>query len=136
MSHLTNQPQITEEFKEENQSLDELAKDLDDVWKRLIKKIQQNEKTPGTTASRELDPTKDGRNRIIKECETKLLSRDKIRWAKTKAWFRKTASTVNNHNYLFALIPAGDKYTYIITGSFTALVKAGAAYDDVVDNKA
>jgi hypothetical protein len=122
----------SDEYEDENERLDFLATKLDDAWKSIIKKTQQNEKTTSIARRRELIPSKENFNSIVKECLTKLQNKDKDKWAKTRNWFRKTASTINNHNYLFELIPAGDKYTSIITGSFTALVKAGAAYDDVV----
>jgi hypothetical protein len=122
----------TDEYEDENERLDLLATQLDDAWKSIVKKTQQNEKTTSLARRRELTPTKEHFNSIVKDCQTKLQRRDKDKWNKTKNWFRKTAATINNHNYLFALIPAGDKYTSIITGSFTALVKAGATYDDVV----
>ncbi|KAF3022529.1 hypothetical protein E8E14_012193 [Neopestalotiopsis sp. 37M] len=133
LSILNNRPEITEEYEDQNEKLVHLVTKLEDAWKKIVKKTQQNEKTTNEEQDKEPQLTKAYFDNIVNDCQKKLQYRDKDKWARTKNWFRKTSGTLNNHNYLFALLPTGDKYTSIITGTFTVLVKAGAAYDDVVD---
>jgi hypothetical protein len=42
---------------------------------------------------------------------------------KIKAFFSKSAQVLNDHNYLFELLPTGDKHTSVFTGAFSAIVK-------------
>ena len=42
---------------------------------------------------------------------------------KVKSLFSKSAQSLDNHNYLFDLLPSGDKYTSVFTGAFSAVVK-------------
>jgi len=46
---------------------------------------------------------------------------------KTKRGIEKFLTTMNDHSYLFSVIPNGDKYTSLITGVVTSVVKVGLA---------
>lgn len=42
---------------------------------------------------------------------------------KTKSAVENFLNTLNDHSYLFSIIPNGDKYTSLITGVITSVVK-------------
>lgn len=48
---------------------------------------------------------------------------EKTKAGRMKTLFGKVAGSLNKHRDLFALIPSGDKYICLLTGSVSAIVK-------------
>ncbi|TGO69785.1 hypothetical protein BOTNAR_0007g00670 [Botryotinia narcissicola] len=44
-----------------------------------------------------------------------------------------TVQSLENHKYLFALLPSGDKYTSVLTGAFSTIVKASVTHSKIAD---
>lgn len=68
---------------------------------------------------------------LLKEAQIKFKRSQKSKIGKAKHWFRSFFTILGEHNYLFDLLPTGDKYTSVVTGSFTAIVKACATYEEI-----
>ena len=59
---------------------------------------------------------------------TKLESdRGKTKTGQFKGFFHKVCGSMDGHQDLFAIIPSGDKYVCLLTGSISALVKVNEA---------
>ncbi|TGO60868.1 hypothetical protein BCON_0032g00640 [Botryotinia convoluta] len=52
-----------------------------------------------------------------------LQKKQKSKGAKVKNFLKRTVQSLENHKYFFALLPSGDKYTSVLTGAFSVLVK-------------
>lgn len=52
-----------------------------------------------------------------------LQKKQESKGAKVKNFLKRTVQSLENHKYLFAMLPSGDKYTSVLTGSFSALIK-------------
>lgn len=68
---------------------------------------------------------------LLKEAQIKFKRSQKSKIGKAKYWFRSFFTILGEHNYLFDLLPTGDRYTSVVTGSFTAIVKACATYEEI-----
>jgi hypothetical protein len=97
---------------------------LEDTWQKFQKKLcpshklkQQNEK-PSVAV-------------VLKSVQEAQASwqkhREQTKAGKAKMVFEWVAQSLNNHNYLFDLMPKGDKYTSILVGAFSAVVKVRAS---------
>ncbi|OJD40344.1 phytanoyl-dioxygenase family protein [Diplodia corticola] len=51
---------------------------------------------------------------------------------KAKALFVRVVQSMNEHKYLFNLLPSGDRYVSILTGTLTVVVKATTTYQETM----
>lgn len=68
---------------------------------------------------------------LLTEAQVRFKRSQKGKTGRAKHWFRSFFTILGEHNYLFDLLPTGDKYTSVVTGSFTAIVKACATYEEI-----
>lgn len=61
--------------------------------------------------------------RSIQKAQGQIEANQDTKFGKVKSFFTKSAQSLDNHNYLFDLLPSGDKYTSVFTGAFSAVVK-------------
>ncbi|KAF7886496.1 uncharacterized protein EAF01_011174 [Botrytis porri] len=62
-----------------------------------------------------------------------LQKKQESKGAKVKTFLKRTVQSLENHKYLFALLPSGDRYTSVFTGAFSALVKASVTNSKIAD---
>ena len=53
-------------------------------------------------------------------------NRESTKAGRMKTLFSKVAGSLNNHKDLFAILPSGDKYVCLVTGSVSAIVKVSS----------
>ena len=61
----------------------------------------------------------------IQKAQAQIQKNQGSGFGKVKAFFGTSAQVLDNHNYLFKLLPTGDKYTSVFIGAFSAIVKVG-----------
>ena len=59
----------------------------------------------------------------IESAQAQIQKNQDSKIGKVKAFFGKSAQVLDDYNYLFDLLPTGDKYTSVFTGALTAIVK-------------
>ncbi|KAF7950568.1 uncharacterized protein EAE97_002120 [Botrytis byssoidea] len=57
-----------------------------------------------------------------------LQKKQESKGAKVKNFLKRNVQSLENHKYLFALLPSGDKYTSALTGAFSTIVKASVTH--------
>jgi hypothetical protein len=70
-----------------------------------------------------VQPDINGLRRAIQKAQGQIQSSQDTKFGKVKSLFTKSAQVLDNHNYLFDLLPNGDKYTSVLTGAFSTVVK-------------
>jgi len=68
-------------------------------------------------------PRLDGLLRAAQDAEAVWDSKKESGIGKTKYAIENFMDTMNNHSYLFSILPSGDKYTSLITGVMTSITK-------------
>ncbi|KUJ11461.1 uncharacterized protein LY89DRAFT_786389 [Mollisia scopiformis] len=69
----------------------------------------------------------------IYSAQSKIQKDQSSKVGKVKAFFTKSIQCLDDHNYLFDLLPSGDKYTSVFTGAFSAIVKATATHEKIAN---
>lgn len=59
----------------------------------------------------------------IQKAQAQIQKNQSSTFGKVKAFFSTSAQVLDNHNYLFDLLPSGDKYTSVFTGALSSIVK-------------
>lgn len=59
----------------------------------------------------------------IQNAQAQIQKNQDSKFGKVKAFFGTSAQVLDKHNYLFDLLPTGDKYTSVFTGALSAIVK-------------
>ena len=104
----------------EEAQLAKQSKELADAWVKFQRSLPEDhqEKIPTSPPSIDvlLDAVETARSK-----RTQALSTTKL--GKTKQGFEKVCKSLDNHDSLMAMIPSGDKYICLLTGSLSAIVK-------------
>ncbi|OAA35948.1 hypothetical protein NOR_07756 [Metarhizium rileyi] len=103
------------------------AREAAELWRKLKLNIESTELLedgPPTI------PT------LLKAVDDAVVQWDKKRekgFGKAKSQFFSFLDTMEAHKYLFSVIPNGDKYTSLLTGIVTSVVKASTAHEQVAE---
>ncbi|KAL8792171.1 MAG: hypothetical protein Q9195_005267 [Heterodermia aff. obscurata] len=60
-------------------------------------------------------------------------NRESTKAGRMKTLFSKVCGSLNGHKDLFAILPSGDKYVCLVTGSVSAIVKATVNHDKIAE---
>ncbi|TGO14769.1 hypothetical protein BTUL_0048g00070 [Botrytis tulipae] len=111
-------------------NLEEKSDKLSVAWRNLEDKLKLDK--AGV-------PTTNGNNGTdillltIKLQRDILQKKQESKGAKVKNFLKRTVQSLENHKYLFALLPSGDKYTSVLTGAFSAIIKASVTHSKIAD---
>ncbi|CAG8980773.1 hypothetical protein HYALB_00012873 [Hymenoscyphus albidus] len=106
-----------------NTKLSELESKSEEVklhWHKFQSKLKLSEVDKIKTTS---EPDMSVLRDAIKEAESQLQQKKESNLGKTKTFLNRSVSCLDKYHHLFDLLPTGDKYTSIFTGSLTAIVK-------------
>ena len=107
--------------------LDMVSKELEKSWKRVLKELDKEK--PARDVNRKLPqhqyekPSMNKLVELVAEARRKIAEKQDSKRGKAKVWFHKVAAGLNNHAYLFELLPSKDMYTSVLIGAFTACIK-------------
>ncbi|THV50274.1 hypothetical protein BGAL_0157g00090 [Botrytis galanthina] len=111
-------------------NLEEKSDKLSVAWKNLEGKLKLDKAgAPITSAN-------NGTDILLLTIQLQrdiLQKKQESKGAKVKNFLKRTVQSLENHKYLFALLPSGDKYTSVLTGSFSALIKASVTHSKITD---
>lgn len=94
--------------------------ELEVTWVKFQKKFKSDDGNGGSevTSKPDLEVVRSA----IQTAQTQMEKKQGTTVGKFKSFFGRSAQSMDNHNYLFALLPSGDKYTSVFTGAFSAIV--------------
>ncbi|KAK8052307.1 hypothetical protein PG993_003692 [Apiospora rasikravindrae] len=69
----------------------------------------------------------------VHDAQAQWTKRNEKGFGKARAQFFSFLETMDSHKYLFSVIPNGDKYTSLITGIVTTVVKASVNHETMAD---
>ncbi|KAI2464414.1 hypothetical protein F4781DRAFT_72887 [Annulohypoxylon bovei var. microspora] len=103
------------------------AKEATDLWKKLQLDI-------GDLGARgEQIPTVETLWTAVRQAQTQWDKKKEKGFGRAKAHLFSFFETMNEHKYLFSIIPNGDKYTSLITGVITSIVKASVNHESIAE---
>ncbi|CAG8951357.1 hypothetical protein HYFRA_00007268 [Hymenoscyphus fraxineus] len=114
-----------------NNKLSELESKSEEVklhWHKFQSKLKLSEVDKIKTTS---EPDMSVLRDAIEEAESQLQQKKESNLGKTKTFLKRSVSCLDKYHYLFDLLPTGDKYTSIFTGSLTAIVKATVTHEKI-----
>ncbi|KAH6640176.1 hypothetical protein F5144DRAFT_609231 [Chaetomium tenue] len=79
-------------------------------------------------------PRLDGLLRAVQDAEAAWERKKGSGIGKTKQAIENFMGAMNNHSYLFSIIPSGDKYTSLITGVMTSMTKAFVNHKKIAES--
>lgn len=106
-----------------------MCAELEKSWEQVLQEIAKKD---GKKKHQQNQPNQSNDNpkpnietvlKLVAGAQNKLEEKHRTKTGKVKGWFRGLGQSFSNHSYLFDLLPTGDKYTSVLVGSFTALVK-------------
>ncbi len=97
------------------------------VWKGFQAFFPDAKEGEVSTVGASNIPTLDNLLRAVQRAEADWEEKKKAGFGKAKGRFRDFLETMDDHSYLFSVIPDGDKYTSLITGIVTSVVKVRLA---------
>ncbi len=103
--------------------LEEQCKELVSIWKSFQVLFPEAKDSNVTVVGAGTIPTVDGLLRAVQKAEADWQDKRKSSFGKAKGRFLAFLDTMNDHSYLFSFIPQGDKYTSLITGVVSSVVK-------------
>jgi hypothetical protein len=92
--------------------------ELQKTWQKFADKL----KVSGNDDVGVGKPNLDAIRTAIQQAESKLQKNRNSTTGQVKAFFTKTSQTLESHSYLFDLLPTGDRYASVFTGSFTTII--------------
>lgn len=95
-------------------ALESRREELQVTWVEFTKKLKLS------------DDAKPNMNTVrvaIQQAQVKIQRNQESKIGRTKAFFGSSFEVLNEYNYLFDMLPTGDKYTSVFTGALTAIVK-------------
>ncbi|TGO27522.1 hypothetical protein BPAE_0040g00010 [Botrytis paeoniae] len=111
-------------------NLEEKSDKLSVAWRNLEDKLKLDKTGVPTTSGN------NGTDILLLTVQLQrdiLQKKQESKGAKVKNFLKRTIQSLVNHKYLFALLPSGDKYTSVLTGASSALVKASVTHDKIAD---
>jgi outer membrane protein TolC len=90
------------------------------TWLKFIEKLKL---TDENVAANNEKPDMNIARLAIQKAQAQILKNKGSTFGRVKALFTTSAQVLDNHNYLFDLLPNGDKYTSVFTGTFSSIVK-------------
>ncbi|KAF5867747.1 uncharacterized protein Bfra_010717 [Botrytis fragariae] len=117
-------------FESKLSNLEEKSDKLSVAWRNLEDKLKLDKTgVPATSANNGTDILL-----LTIQLQRDILQKKReSKGAKVKNFLKRTIQSLENHKYLFALLPSGDKYTSVLTGAFSALVKASVTHSKIAD---
>ncbi|CZR56709.1 uncharacterized protein PAC_06598 [Phialocephala subalpina] len=103
------------------------AKEAAELWRKLKLNIEDVKTLDGGP------PTVETLWETVHEAQGKWDTKKEKGFGKAKAQFFSFLETMDNHKFLFSVIPNGDKYTSLLTGVVSSIVKASVNYEQVAD---
>jgi hypothetical protein len=101
------------------EELEGKSKELEITWAKFCEELKiQNEDT-GETRKPDMNFVRV----TIQKAQAQIQKNKDSKLGKAKSFFAMSAQVLDDHHYLFELLPTGDKYTSVFTGAFTAIVK-------------
>ena len=97
------------------------------IWKGFQAFFPEAKEGEVSTVGASNIPTLDHLLRAVQRAEADWEQKKKTGLGKAKGRFRDFLETMDDHSYLFSVIPDGDKYTSLITGIVTSVVKVRLA---------
>ncbi|KAK2758236.1 hypothetical protein FQN54_004080 [Arachnomyces sp. PD_36] len=127
----------SEIVSDSSNAISELVKVADKLevsWKDVIKDLNTNKRTKDLNINELENPSVDKLLELVKKAEGEIEAklRDTKR-GRVKSWFFTFSRRINNHKFLLDMLPVGDKYTSVLTGGFTACIKAAMAHHDIAE---
>ncbi|KAI1746506.1 hypothetical protein F4782DRAFT_524269 [Xylaria castorea] len=108
-------------------SLQQKAKEAANLWRSLKLDIGD----PGPSGDQV--PTVTTLWAAIDQAQRQWIKRSESWFGKAKTQLFSFLETMDSHNYLFSIIPNGDKYTSLITGVITSIVKASVNHETLAE---
>ncbi|KAF4554512.1 Hypothetical protein D9617_4g002670 [Elsinoe fawcettii] len=109
------------------QELDDTSRKLAAKWLKVQSKLpkEQRSKIEDTPSIKELFTAVDD------AMKAKKTVRHGTKLGRVKQGFTRVCQSLETHKTLFSLIPSGDKYFSLLTGSLTVIVKASVMHSDI-----
>ncbi|KAI1741309.1 hypothetical protein F4680DRAFT_416368 [Xylaria scruposa] len=108
-------------------SLQQEAKEAANLWRGL--KLDLGDLEP----FRDQVPTINTLWAAIDQAQRQWIKKSESGFGKAKTQLRSFFETMDSHRYLFSIIPNGDKYTSLITGVITSIVKASVNHETMAE---
>jgi hypothetical protein len=100
--------------------LESKSLELQETWGKFTEKLKlANRNDVATTTKPDINVVR----LAIQEAETQMQQKSHSKVGKVKSFFSKSTQSLDNYNYLFDLLPSGDKYTSVFVGAFSTIVK-------------
>ncbi|KAI1460022.1 hypothetical protein F4805DRAFT_454962 [Annulohypoxylon moriforme] len=108
-------------------SLQAEAREAADLWKRLKLDID------GLGTRGDQIPTVETLWAAVLQAQVQWENKKEKGFGRAKVHFFSFLETMDEHKYLFSIIPNGDKYTCLITGVVTSIVKASINHESIAE---
>ncbi|ESZ91572.1 hypothetical protein SBOR_8042 [Sclerotinia borealis F-4128] len=110
------------------EELEAKSKELEVTWVKFKEKFKIPDDSVGVKNQK---PDMNVARLAIQKAQAQIQKNQSSKFGKVKAFFRTSAQVLDSHNYLFDLLPSGEKYTSVFTGAFSSIVKATITHDDI-----
>ncbi|KAK1846017.1 carboxylesterase [Colletotrichum chrysophilum] len=112
------------------QILDVETKQLREKWKAFV----ESSSTSDRVYLRASEPTMNGVIDTVRKLQRNWdTRRNNSRLAKTSRLFHKFCSTLNGHKVLIQILPSGNEYVSIFTGTLNAVIQASSNHEKIAE---
>ncbi|KAK8176778.1 hypothetical protein BC567DRAFT_180307 [Phyllosticta citribraziliensis] len=115
--------------------VDEISQELEKSWSRVLKHVNKNNKRRRHLFVREEyeKPSMEQLRKLLDESHKEMEKGKETKRGRAKSWVVKVLDTLGQYEYLFAMLPKDDKYSFLFVGAFTASVKAAQTRESTAE---
>ncbi|KAK8158522.1 hypothetical protein IWX90DRAFT_2630 [Phyllosticta citrichinensis] len=115
--------------------VDEISQELEKSWSRVLKHVNKNNKKKRHLFVREEyeKPSMEQLRKLLDESHKEMEKGKETKRGRAKSWVVKVLDTLGQYEYLFAMLPKDDKYSFLFVGAFTASVKAAQTRESTAE---